>query len=42
LYETRLPFYMKAGLRIQTAGKSGHEVAAEIALRLGFREDSKE
>lgn len=41
LYEARLSFYMRAGLRIPTAGKAAPEVAAEIALRLGLGEVAK-
>lgn len=37
LYERRRPSYMKAGLRIETAGKDVEEVAAEAIIRLGLR-----
>jgi shikimate kinase len=37
LYEDRRPCYLKAGLRIETAGKDVEEVAAEAITRLGFR-----
>lgn len=37
LYEIRRPCYLKAGLRIETAGKDVEEVAAEAIARLGLR-----
>ena len=37
LYENRRPCYLKAGLRIETAGKDVEEVAAEAIARLGVR-----
>jgi shikimate kinase len=37
LYEDRRPCYLKAGLRIETAGKDVEEVAAEVITRLGLR-----
>ena len=37
LYENRRPCYLKAGLRIETAGKDVEEVAAEAIARLGLR-----
>jgi shikimate kinase len=37
LYEYRRPCYLKAGLRIETAGKDVEEVAAEAITRLGLR-----
>jgi shikimate kinase len=37
LYEDRRPCYMKAGLRIETAGKDVEEVAVEAITRLGLR-----
>ena len=37
LYEDRRPCYLKAGLRIETAGKDVEEVAAEAITRLGLR-----
>lgn len=37
LYEDRRPCYLKAGLRIETAGKDVEEVAAEAIARLGLR-----
>ena len=37
LYEDRRPCYLKAGLRIETAGKNVEEVAAEAIARLGLR-----
>ena len=37
LYEHRRPCYLKAGLRIETAGKNVEEVAAEAIARLGLR-----
>lgn len=37
LYEIRRPSYLKAGLRIETAGKDVEEVAAEAIARLGLR-----
>ena len=37
LYETRRPCYLKAGLRIDTAGKDVDRVAAEVIDSLGLR-----
>ena len=37
LYEDRRPCYLKAGLRIETAGKDVEDVAAEAITRLGLR-----
>jgi shikimate kinase len=37
LYESRRPCYLKAGVRIETAGKNVEEVAAEAISRLGLR-----
>jgi shikimate kinase len=37
LYEDRRPCYLKAGLRIETAGKDVEEVAVEVINRLGLR-----
>ena len=37
LYENSRPCYLKAGLRIETAGKDVEEVAAEAIARLGVR-----
>jgi shikimate kinase len=37
LYEDRRPCYLKAGIRIETAGKDVEEVAAEVIVRLGLR-----
>jgi shikimate kinase len=37
LYEDRRPCYLKAGLRIETAGKDVEEVAAEAIARLGLQ-----
>jgi shikimate kinase len=37
LYEDRRPCYLKAGLRIETAGKDVEEVAVEAITRLGLR-----
>ena len=37
LYEDRRPCYLKAGLRIETAGKDVEEVAAEVIDSLGLR-----
>lgn len=37
LYEDRRPCYLKAGLRIETAGKDVEEVAAEAIARMGLR-----
>jgi shikimate kinase len=37
LYEDRRPCYLKAGIRIETAGKDVEEVAAEAIVRLGLR-----
>ena len=37
LYEDRRPCYLKAGLRIETAGKDVEEVAVEAINRLGLR-----
>ena len=37
LYEDRRPCYLKARLRIETAGKGVEEVAAEAIARLGLR-----
>jgi shikimate kinase len=37
LYEERRPYYMKAALRIETAGKEVEAVAAEAITRLGLR-----
>ena len=37
LYEERRPCYLKAALRIETAGKEVEEVAAEAIARLGLR-----
>jgi shikimate kinase len=37
LYEDRRPCYLKAGLRIETAGKDVNEVAEEMITRLGLR-----
>jgi shikimate kinase len=37
LYETRRPCYLKAGLRIDTAGKDVDRVAAEVIDGLGLR-----
>jgi shikimate kinase len=37
LYQDRRPCYLKAGLRIETAGKDVEEVAAEAITRLGLR-----
>ncbi len=42
LYEARRAFYMKASLHIETGGRTQDEVAAEIARRLGFDQDTKE
>ena len=36
LYESRRPCYLKAMLRVETAGKDVEEVAAEAISRLGF------
>ena len=36
LYASRRPCYLKAGLRIETAGKDVEEVAAEVISRLGL------
>ncbi len=38
LYESRRAFYLKAAVRIETAGKSVDEVAAEAAASLGLRQ----
>src|ERR1700675_4208542 len=37
LYEDRRPCYLKAGLRIETAGKDVEEVAVEAIARLGLQ-----
>ncbi len=37
LYETRRPCYLKAGLRIDTAGRDVDRVAAEVMESLGLR-----
>ena len=37
LYQDRRPCYLKAGLRIETAGKDVEEVAVEAITRLGLR-----
>ena len=37
LYEDRRPCYLKAGLRIETAGKDVEEVVVEVITRLGLR-----
>ena len=37
LYEDRRPCYLKAGIRIETAGKDVEEVATEAIVRLGLR-----
>lgn len=37
LYEERRPYYLKAGFRIETAGKDVEEVAVEAINRLGLR-----
>ena len=36
LYETRLPDYMKASIRVDTNGKDAETVACEIVKRLGI------
>ena len=38
LYESRRPCYLKAGLRIDTAGKDVDRVAAEVIDSLGLRQ----
>lgn len=37
LYESRRPFYLKAGIRIETTGKDVETVAAEAIATLGLR-----
>ena len=37
LYEDRRPCYLRAGFRIETAGKNVEDVAAEAIARLGLR-----
>ena len=37
LYEARRPCYLKAGLRIDTAGKDVDRVAGEVIDSLGLR-----
>ena len=37
LYENRRPCYLKAGFRIETAGKDVEDVAGEVISRLGLR-----
>ena len=37
LYDARRPCYLKAGLRIETAGKDVDRVAAEVIDSLGLR-----
>jgi len=36
LYEERRPFYLRAGLRVETSGKSVDRVVDEVVLGLGL------
>ncbi|MGA8152818.1 MAG: shikimate kinase [Terriglobales bacterium] len=38
LYEQRRPFYLKAGLRVDTSGKDVDTIAAEVACSLGLQQ----
>jgi len=39
LYEARRSGYMKADHRVETAGKSVHQIVTEIMLQLGFNDE---
>jgi len=42
LYETRRSGYMKAGLRVDTAGKAVDEIVSEVLSRLDLHDDFSE
>jgi shikimate kinase len=42
LYEARQSGYMRADHRVDTAGKSVHQIVAEIMLQLGFNDEASQ